>query len=475
MSSLRSFVVGLVGASLMAVVVPEASAQWTALKRGSDNIDVVGHLPMGGPVSAADTDIEQELSRPYAYVGRISQGDGGKGVDVIDLSDPEHPSVLYAWRIDDPDLHIGLGGMDVKHFKVDGRYYVVQSLQFGQGGPDADLAAVILDVTGLPDPSAVREVARMREPLLPGGFHNIFVYKHSDGRVLLFATVRGPHANVYDLGMIVRGADMESALAGQVPVPQTGERRVGGGYHDFYVGYHPDTDQDRFYGGGRGGYYVYDVTDLENPQLRISLTGVRGVANGHTFTPSPDGRYVVAETEYQFAPLRIFDLKPALDGETTNINRPISGWTADFNNLAHNHEVRWPWVFVSGYNDGLQIFNLQDPTNPVTVGYYDTYIGPRLTTLNPVFNGMFGVDVRNADGLIIGTDSASGFWVWRMDGFQGWNGEQWGQPDISSAQKWDEPVRRPVSSSRTRRGGEPGALRPSPSQNKTWRRRFAGP
>ena len=81
----------------------------------------------------------------------------------------------------------------------------------------------------------------------------------------------------------------------------------------------------------------------------------------------------------------------------------------------------------------------------MTVGYYDTYIGPRITTLNPVFNGMFGVDVRNSDGLIIGTDSASGFWVWRMDGFQGWNGEQWGMPDISSAQKWDEPVRRPIS------------------------------
>jgi hypothetical protein len=32
-----------------------------------------------------------------------------------------------------------------------------------------------------------------------------------------------------------------------------------------------------------------------------------------------------------------------------------------------------------------------------------------------------------------------------MEGFNGWNGEQWGMPDISSAQKWDEPARRPVS------------------------------
>jgi len=444
MSSFRPLTISAIILTLIATVAPEASAQWTAMKRGSDNIEVVSHLPLGGRVSAADSDIEQELSRPYAYVGRISNSGGGKGVDVVDLSDPANPEVLYEWRIEDPELHLGLGGMDVKYFKVDGRYYVVQSLQFGQGGPDSDLAAVVLDVTGLPDPSAVREVARMREPLMPGGFHNIFVYKHTSGRVLLFATVGGPFANVYDLGMVVQGADAQGALVGQVPVPTPGGG--GSGYHDFYVGYHPDTDQDRFYGGGTGGYYVYDITNLEDPKLRISLTGVSGVARGHTFTPSPDGRYVVAETEYQFAPLRIFDLKPALDGEVTNINRPIAGWTADFNNLSHNHEVRWPFVFVSSYLDGIQIFNLQDPTNPQTVGYYDTYIGPRMTEdLNPILNGTFGVGVRNADGLIIGSDSSTGLWVLRMEGFQGWNGEQWGMPDISSAQKWDEPVRRPIS------------------------------
>ena len=41
----------------------------------------------------------------------------------------------------------------------------------------------------------------------------------------------------------------------------------------------------------------------------------------------------------------------------------------------HNHEVRWPYVFVSGYEDGLQIFNMMAPANPYTVGLYDTYPG----------------------------------------------------------------------------------------------------
>ena len=411
------------------------SEEWTADNPGSPNIKVISHLPLGPRLNVSDIDVEQELDRPYAYVGRMVYGtEGDRGMDIIDISDPANPKRIYKWRIENQDLHLGNGGMDVKHFKWKGRYYVVQSLQFKQGGPDADLGAVVLDVTGLPDPSKVKEVARIRAPDLPEGFHNIFVYKHTNGRVLLFTTVTGPFTHVYDLGYVVEGYH-DDMLVAKVPLPDASRERSG--YHDFYVGYHKDTGQDRFYGGGTGGYYIYNVTDLEEPQLVVSLTGISGVRSGHTFTPTSDGRYVVAETEYQYAPLRIFDLKPALDGEVENINRPIGAWTANWKHLAHNHEIRWPYVFVSGYLDGLQIFSLMDPKNPVTVGYYDTYLGPPNTDRTAVFNGAFGVDVRNADGLIVVSDMTTGFWAFRMDGFQGWNGADWGVPNTSSAQDWE--------------------------------------
>ena len=121
----------------------------------------------------------------------------------------------------------------------------------------------------------------------------------------------------------------------------------------------------------------------------------------------------------------------------TNIRRPISGWTADYNNLVHNHEIRWPWMFVTGYVDGLQVVNLQDPTNPVTVGYYDTYIGIKDPARCQECNGSFGIDVRNEDGLIVVSDMSTGLWTFKMDGFQGWNGADWGMPNVSSAQDWD--------------------------------------
>ena len=58
-------------------------AQATALQRGSDNIEVLGHLPLGPTLSVSDIDIEQDLARPYAYVGRMQYGDAGpRGLDL---------------------------------------------------------------------------------------------------------------------------------------------------------------------------------------------------------------------------------------------------------------------------------------------------------------------------------------------------------------------------------------------------------
>ena len=423
----------------------DSQPPWTSTHPGSPNMHVVSQLQLGPPLSVSDIRIEQEMHRPYAYVARMQYGaHGPRGLDIIDLSDERAPKVLYRWRIEDQELHVGTGGHDPNYFKLNDRYYVVLATQFGAGGPNRDLGAVILDVTDLPDPETVREVARIREPDVPGGFHNAFTYKHSNGGVYLFTTVNGPYSHVYDMSRVIAG-DMDNALVARIPVPDnplTGSASAGGGmggYHDIMVQWHPDTQTDRFYGGGTGGYYIIDVTDLESPEIMVRLTNIQGINYGHTFTPDPEGRYMVAEVEYQWAPLRIFDVLPALNGEVDNISTPISGWTPNWKNLVHNQEIRWPYVFVSGYIDGLQVFSLQDPHDPRTVAYYDTFRGkPNEPPLCTMCNGAFGVDIRNADGLIVVSDMSTGFWAFRMDGFSGWDGRDHGMPNVSRAQDyWD--------------------------------------
>ncbi len=440
---------------LLALVSVPAAAQFPPGQQGSPNMHVLSHLPVGSDYRLGDLDVEQELARPYAY---LAMRKDYAGFAVIDLEDLTKAFVRYHWKIEFPELHLGGGGQDVEYFKTRGRYYVVTAMQFQQGGPDVNLGAVVTDVTSLPDTAGIMEVGRFLVPDSPGGFHNVYPYKHSDGRVLLFAT-SGGGGRIYDLDRFLAG-DPDQGYVGFVPVPVPSDQgRMRTRYHDFYVAYDPPTRRDIFYGPGSGGYYVFDVTRPEEPQLLTSLTNIPGVThNGHTFTPTPDGRYIVAETEYQYQPLRIFDLKPGLDGEVQNISRPIGAWHANWQNIAHNHEVRWPYVFVSGWEDGLYVFNMMDPANPYTVGYYDTFDGPHGMTggrenvyVVPmgapstntyagnwgVISGTYGVDVRNADGLIVVSDMTTGFWAIRMDGFDGWNGHQWGMPNNSSAQDWD--------------------------------------
>ena len=418
-----------------------------SLPPNSANMRLQSHIPLGDKFTTGDIEIEQELTRPYAYVARTLSE---PGFDIISLKDPKRSQRIYSWRIADTDLHAGIGGSDGHYFKYKGRYYYIESFQFLQKGPDPDLGAIVFDVTGLPDTTSVKEVTRIRVSegnFGFGGFHTLSPYKHSDGRVILFATgAMTPNANVYDLGRVVDGQPAQPIS--RIPNGQTPQ---GQGYHDFYIGYDPAAHQDKFYGAGLdAGFFVYDVTRPEEPKLLTSITGVAGLHLGHTFMPSPDGRYAVTQMEYQFAPVRIFDLKPGLDGTVKTISRPIGAWMANWKLASHNHELRWPYIFVASFEDGLQVVNMMDPTNPYTVGSYDTHSGPVLGGINPglsgwkpaepsgeIFNGLWGVDVRNADGLIVVSDFRTGFWAVKMDGFDGWNGHQWGMPNISSAQDWD--------------------------------------
>ena len=137
------------------------------------------------------------------------------------------------------------------------------------------------------------------------------------------------------------------------------------------------------------------------------------------------------------------------EGRSPNIDVRISAWTSDWRTLAHNHEVRWPFVFVSAYEDGLQIFDLKDPKNPKTIGSFYTCecthekgFGGSVQNgwqgENSVMQGAFGVDVRNYDGLVAISDMRTGLWLFKVADFNGWNGKDHGMPNISSVQDWDK-------------------------------------
>jgi hypothetical protein len=409
---------------------------------GSTNLTLLSHIPLGGFFRVSGVEIEEGPARPYVYVAQMRDR---AGFTIVDIRDPEHAKVLYRWRFPGADPTAGLGALQPRYFKSKGRYYLALGVQFAPDSPNADVGAVIFDVTSLPDTTKIREVARIRSPAFPGGFRAIFAYKHSDGRALLFAAANGPRVEIYDLDRVVAG-EADSALVGTIGIPGNSEAVAGyAGYEDLYVGFDTRTHEDRFYGAGTGGYYVYNVTRPQAPRLLTSVVGSAGVTEGSSITPTPDGRYLVTGTGIQYSPLRIFDLEPGLAGKVQTIHRPVGAWTADWHDAIRGHELRWPLVFVSSLEDGLQIFNMTDPENPQTVAWYYTCQCAHQTGFGDlaqvrggtVINGAFGVDVRNSDGLIAVSDANTGFWLFRLDGFGGWKGDDFSMPNVTSAQDWD--------------------------------------
>ncbi len=394
--------------------------------RGSRNMELIGHLPLGGMQSPESPSagfealgrgtghlvIEQEAGRPFVFVARTDVE--GAEIVAININNPNRPIEVGSWQLPADDVG------DLTLFRHGFRSFLAVTHADG------------LSVREVTDPDegqfdAAADASR------PGGYHHIFAYRHSNGRSYLLATGGGP-IDVFDIDRLLEGA---SAPMASYTLPES-VVNVDYGYHAMTAQWHADSETDRLYAAGAGGYYVFDITNPADPSL-ITEVNSAAVQIGHAVSATPDGTHLVTAAGYRTAPMRIFDLRPALEGTVPRVRVATGAWTADWRNLAENHELRWPFVFTAAMDDGLQVFNMMNPVEPYTVGYYDTWDGPRASLANERThrNGAWDVEVRNHDGLIAVTDVNTGLWLFRMEGFEGWDGRGWGFANVSTVQDWD--------------------------------------
>lgn len=311
-------------------------------------------------------------------------------------------------------------------FRHDGRSFLV--------GATTDGAApgLVWDVT---DPSRPMEVTRMHAESQPEtGFVNVFAYRASGGQSWLFAAGGGA-IHVYAASDLAKG-QADPAWTIELPEPVPG---LAYGFKDVYAAWHAQTETDRLYAAGAGGYFVFDVTDMSTPTV-VTIVNSAAVQVGSSIVATPDGSHITTTAGYATAPLRIFDLRPALDGTVPRVRTAAGAWTATWQHNLDRHAVRWPFIFVAANEDGLQVVNMRNPFEPYTDAFFHTWQGPLPATNQPSV-GAQDVDVRNSDGLIAVVDLHTGLYLLRVEAFDGWDGRGWGLPNVSSVQNWtDGPV-----------------------------------
>jgi uncharacterized protein (TIGR03437 family) len=144
----------------------------------------------------------------------------------------------------------------------------------------------------------------------------------------------------------------------------------------------------RLYASGLGGRTeIYDVSNVATV-LPARLGVINSGLASHSTWVSNDGRILATCSERENGDTRLYDVSnpanPRLLSSITAASIGIDAFTP------HNPVIVGNLLFVAWYQAGTQVFDITDPSNPVRIGEYDTYGGPRCTN-NVCYSGNWGV------------------------------------------------------------------------------------
>jgi hypothetical protein len=319
------------------------------------NLEERDQLDLGPPETVTDVDIDGNL----AFVGR-----GPLGMTIVDVS-------AGMQVVGEFNLPGQLIVNDVQ--AAGGRAYLTNE---GFNG----VAVYILDVTR---PEAPLVIGAIITPVLDLA-HNLFI----DGDILYVVG----HDGLYWRTRIFNVADPQNpTLLAVLPALAA---------HDITV-----LDDILYEAGGWSGLHLWDVRDPANPvHLASADTNSEGFPHYHTHSawPTQDRRYVLTTNEimaHSPGHIEAGGLKVwAWDGQGQL--EQVASWRPEVAEgspilTIHNIVVRGHHAFVSHYQAGIRVLDIQNPEQPVEVAFYDTYPSPPLR----LFEGCWGVDLGPSAGF----------------------------------------------------------------------------
>ncbi len=341
--------------------------------QNSENVDSLGRWYQSGlreQSSLTFNDIwgytDSEMNE-YGIIGSVEY------THFIDVNDPQNPTQVAQfaapsrslWRDFKTYLHYGYGVSD-------------------NGGGTLQ----IFDLSGLPN--TVTKVYDSNEFFT--NCHNIFI-DEENARLYAVGTSR---ADLVVLDLHPNPAK-PTLLANQNNV-------IEGYIHDIYVRDHIAYASHVY----SSKLTVYNLEDLNNI---VKLGSVNSDGLNHSSWLTKDGNTFVMADENHGLALKLVNSSDLTSMEVVGTIKSTLESAVSTNSIAHNPFVIGnDHVVISYYHEGVQIYNISDPQNPVRAGYFDTH--PENMNYDG-YEGSWGVYPFFPSGNIIASDIDSGLFVIR--------------------------------------------------------------
>jgi hypothetical protein len=327
----------------------------------SDKLTLVAELRPSEWWHSATYDVK--VVGTTAYVVRAD------GLWMLDVADPTTPAIVG---------HHETGGdsvNDVALYAVAGARYAII----------ADTPVEIVDVTNPADPRLVAE--------LPVEAHTVFT-ETRDGMTRAYFGGYDGKAPVYDV--------TNPASSIRLGAFDTRASYV----HDVFV-----EDGIAYLNAWEKGFFVVDFRASGEPiKLGHWLSPCRR-SHSSWVTTIGGRRIAVHGDETYDAHMTVVDVDPA----SPEFMQPLGTYQTREHVSVHNFTGVGTKAYFTHYQDGVRVVDVADPTNPVLVGYYNTWDPADLTQVDRFFASAIGLDLDVSRRLIFVADRERGLLILRDD------------------------------------------------------------
>jgi len=176
-----------------------------------------------------------------------------------------------------------------------------------------------------------------------------------------------------------------------------------GHVHDAYV-----RNDTAYLNCGNDGFRIIDFHYLDllpgTAWVELaSLTSYPDAGYNHSGWLNDDGTLYIMQDENHGYDVKILDVS-----DLSNISVLATfNSGVDSQSMAHNGIIKGDLVYIPYYHDGLRVFDISDPSNPVQTWEYDTYA----PNSHASYKGAWGVYPYLSSGNIIVSDMQTGLYI----------------------------------------------------------------